>query len=65
MNFNERAHYLQLTLWEQKAARNSVSADERKRHEELAITYEMRCLLKADSNFPDGAKKIERTLPPT
>jgi hypothetical protein len=49
---NEQAYYLRLTLREQNAARKSTSAEERKRHEELAIAYEIRCLLNASRNFP-------------
>lgn len=47
MNRNKRADYLRLTLKEQNAARNSSSAEARMRHEELAIAYEIRCLLDA------------------
>jgi hypothetical protein len=39
--------YLRLTLQEEAAARRSTSSEARKRHEELAIAYEMRCLLGA------------------
>jgi hypothetical protein len=49
---NERAYYLHLTLREQNAARKSTSAEARKRHEELAIAYEIRCLLGASRNIP-------------
>jgi hypothetical protein len=38
------ANYLRLTLQEEDAARHSASAEARKRHEELAIAYEIRLL---------------------
>lgn len=53
MSSSERAHYLQLTLWEQKAARNSPSSEARMRHEELAIAYEMRCLMDPPSSLKE------------
>jgi len=49
---SERADYLRLTLKEQDAARSSTSAEERKRHEELAIAYEISCLLNASRDSP-------------
>jgi hypothetical protein len=49
------AYYLRLTLMEEDAARNSTSAEARKRHEELAVAYEMRCLLGAHSS----SKQVE------
>jgi hypothetical protein len=39
------ANYLELTLEERNAARNSTSAIARQHHQELAIAYEIRCLL--------------------
>jgi hypothetical protein len=36
--------FLQLALDEEHAARNSPSAEARKRHEALAIAFEIRCL---------------------
>jgi len=38
-------HYLELTLEERNAARNSTTLKAREYHEELAIAYEIRCLL--------------------
>jgi len=45
MGPDESASYLELALGEADAARRSTSAAARQYHEELAITYEMRCLL--------------------
>lgn len=47
MDAIEQSLYLRLSLQEEQAARNSISDTARKRHEELAIAYEMRCLSKA------------------
>ncbi len=47
---HEPTDYLHLTLKEHDAARHSTSIEERLRHEELAIAYEMRCLLERPSS---------------
>jgi hypothetical protein len=59
MTSSKRAHFLRLTLEEQSAARKSTSTEERKRHEELAIAYEIRCLRDAHSNVEKGVKEVE------
>ena len=53
------ANYLRLTLQHEDAARNSTSAEARKRHEALAIAYEMRCLLHRDSELPKSSRPVE------
>jgi hypothetical protein len=59
MTANQRAQYLRLALQEEHAARNSTSADARERHEELAILYEMRCLLDTPPKVAESVKGIE------
>ena len=59
MTANRRAQYLSLALREQHAARISTSADARERHEELAILYEMRCLLDTPPELAESVKGIE------
>lgn len=59
MNAPMRPDYLELTLQEQKAARSSISDDARKRHEELAIAYEMLCLRGTDSSFAKSLIEFE------
>ena len=58
MNLGQ-ANYLRLTLEAEGEARNSTSAEARKRHEELAIAYEMRCLLGIAPKASPGVKKAE------
>jgi len=57
MDANDGASFLELTLEEEHAARNSTSLEARERHIEQAIAYEMRCLLTAPS---PSAKESER-----
>lgn len=51
-----QGYYLRRSLQEQLAARNSASAEARKQHEDLAIAYEMRCLLAESSK---GLRQVQ------
>lgn len=50
---DKAAHYLRQTLSEQDAARNSPTAELRREHEELAIAYELLCLMRPQSQIPN------------
>ena len=55
----ESANYLELTLEERDAARHSTSIKAREYHQELAIAYEIRCLL-APRSLSDEDPRPER-----
>jgi len=59
---NARPNYLWLTLEQENAARSAMSIPERKRHEELAIAYEMRCLLDMPSNQSETLNRVQQGL---
>jgi hypothetical protein len=59
MDATNAPNYLMLALQEEDAARNSTSAEARKRHEELAIAYEICCLLGTDSHVSKSLEQIE------
>jgi hypothetical protein len=58
MDASEQAYYLRLTLQEEDAARNATSVEARRRHEELAIAYEMRCLLGVPSDSANSLASV-------
>jgi hypothetical protein len=59
---DERAQYLELTLKERNAARNSNSIKARERHEELAIAYEILCLLDRRSTQPKSCESDQSII---
>ncbi|HYX46852.1 MAG TPA: hypothetical protein VE820_08540 [Sphingomicrobium sp.] len=58
MKRNDGAYYLQRALEEHDAARKSTVAAARRRHEQLAIAYELRCLLGAGAKAPNRLEAV-------
>ena len=56
-------NYLQLTLREEHAARTATSAEARRWHEELAIAYEISCLVGKHSTFGHAHSQAEQRNP--
>ena len=52
------AFYLERTLQEHHAARNSATAEERQRHVDLAMAYELRCLSAPRPTRLNGLEQI-------